>query len=181
MTTQQTASMEDYLEAIAVLRDQRGVVRVSHISEALAVSMPSVTAAVKKLAEEGLVEHEPYGHVDLTTDGDAIARDVFHRHEALRRFLQEILGVESEAATEDACRMEHVISASTRDRLCKFIEFVLGNPRGTPEWIEHFNYYFEHGEMPETCLARCYEGYETPTSAPGRQGRGETHDDSAVE
>jgi len=150
--------MEDYLEAIAVLRDERGVVRVSHISRALDVSMPSVTAAVKKLADEGLVEHEPYGHVELTADGDAIARDVFRRHEALRRFLAEVLGVERDAAEEDACRMEHVISPSTRDRLSKFIEFVLGNPRGTPEWVGHFNHYFEHGEITETCRARCYEG-----------------------
>ena len=165
MRTEQTASMEDYLEAIAVLREERRVVRVSHISEALAVSMPSVTAAIKKLTDEGLVEHEPYGDVGLTGEGDAIARDVFHRHEALRRFLEEILGVEADAAEEDACRMEHVISAPTRDRLSKFIEFVLGNPRGTPEWVEHFNHYFEHGEIPETCRVRCYDGEQRDNEA----------------
>ena len=109
--------MEDYLEAIAILRDRRRVVRISQISDELAVSRPSVTAAVKKLADEGLVEHEPYGHVDLTSAGETIARDVFRRHEACRRFLEEILGVDAEAAAEDACRMEHEISASTRDRL----------------------------------------------------------------
>ena len=158
MPVGQTASMEDYLEAIAVLRDRRRVVRISQISEELAVSRPSVTAAVKKLADEGLVEHEPYGHVDLTSAGEAIARDVFRRHEAWRRFLEEILGVDAEAAAEDACRMEHEISASTRDRLSKFVEFVLGNPRGTPDWVEHFNHYFEHDEIPEACRARRNEG-----------------------
>ena len=157
MPAAQTASMEDYLEAIAILRDRRRVVRVSDISKTLAVSMPSVTGAVKKLADEGLVEHEPYGHVELTAEGSAIAGDVVRRHETLRRFLDEILGVDGDVAAEDACKMEHEISASTRDRLSKFVEFVLGNPRGTPEWIDHFNYYFEHGEIPGTCRARCYE------------------------
>ena len=150
--------MEDYLEAIAVLRERRRVVRVSQISEELAVSMPSVTAAIKKLSDEGLVEHEPYGHVELTREGETIARDVFHRHEALRRFLGEILGVEAAEAAEDACRMEHAISASTRDRLAEFVEFVLGNPRGIPEWVEQFNDYFESGEMSGTRRARCHGG-----------------------
>jgi len=158
MRTEQTSSMEDYLEAIAVLRGKRRVVRVSHISEELDVSRPSVTAAVKKLADEGLVAHEPYGDVELTAEGEALAKDVFHRHETWRRFLEEILGVEAGTAAEDACRMEHEISASTRDRLSKFVEFVLGSPRGTPEWVRRFSQYFEHGEVPEACRDRCYAG-----------------------
>jgi DtxR family Mn-dependent transcriptional regulator len=157
--------MEDYLEAISVLRDRQPFVRISHIGQALGVSTPSVTAAVKKLSEEGLVDHEPYGHVDLTARGMQIAEDVFRRHEALRRFLEEILGVEPEAAAADACRMEHEISGQTRDRLSKFVEFVLGNPKGAPEWIDHFNEYFEHGELPETCRSRCYAHEITTTDA----------------
>lgn len=153
MTTEQTASMEDYLEAIAIVREKRPVVRVSHISRTLGVSMPSVTAAVKKLVDGGLVEHEPYGHVELTAEGDVIARDVFHRHEALRRFLTEILGVEPDVALEDACRMEHAMGPATRDRLSEFVEFVLGNPRGAPTWVERFNHYFEHDQIPEACTA----------------------------
>jgi len=157
MVTGQTASMEDYLEAIAALRDKRQVVRVSHISKALGVSMPSVTSALRKLTEEGLVDHERYGHVELTAEGEGIARDVIHRHEALRQFLTEILGVDPVTAREDACKMEHSLSPSSRDRLSKFVEFVLANPKGLPHWVKNFKHYFEHGELPEECLARCYK------------------------
>ena len=157
MVRGQSASMEDYLEAIAFLREERPVVRVSHISKALSVSMPSVTSALRKLMEEGLVDHEPYGHVELTVEGERIARDVIHRHEALRRFLTEILGVDPDIAKEDACKMEHSISPPSRDRLSMFVEFVLANPKRPPEWVKNFNYYFEHGELPEECLARCYK------------------------
>ena len=156
MVTGQTASMEDYLEAIAMLREEQRVVRVSHISRMLGVSMPSVTSALKRLTEEGLVDHEPYGHVELTKEGAKIAKDVLHSHEALRQFLTDILGVDAETARGDACGMEHAISPSTRDRMSKFVEFVLGNPKGRPDWLKNFNYYFEHDEPPQECLNRCY-------------------------
>lgn len=157
MVTEHTASMEDYLEAIAVLREERQVVRVSQISRLLDVSMPSVTSALKRLMEEGLVDHEPYGHVELTAKGERIAEDVIHRHETLRQFLTEILGVDPDTAREDACKMEHSLSPTSRDKLSKFVEFVLSHPKGPPEWVNNFNYYFEHGELPQQCITRCYK------------------------
>lgn len=153
MTTGQTSSMEDYLEAIAFLRAGKARVRVSTISRMLGVKMPSVTSALKKLAEEGLVVHERYGDVTLTREGDTIAADVIHRHEALTRFLAEILGLDSQTAAEDACKMEHAISPGTRDRLSRFVEFVLSAPK-EPEWLRNFNYYVKHGERPAVCQDR---------------------------
>ncbi len=155
MVTGQTASMEDYLEAIAVLRGEGEVVRVKQISEALGVKMPSVSAALRKLSEGGLVEHERYGYVRLTAEGDDVAQDVIRRHETLRRFLAEILSVDPQIAGEDACKMEHAISPTTLERLAKFLEFVLNCPRGEPEWLKGFNYYLEHGQRTEEYLARC--------------------------
>src|SRR4030042_5833685 len=112
-----TASMEDYLEAIAVLRGDSGAVRVSQISKALGVKMPSVCGALKRLSEDGLVNHERYGYVDLTAKGKNIAADVFRRHETVRRFLTQVLSVNSETAAQDACRMEHSVSPDTLHRL----------------------------------------------------------------
>lgn len=145
MVTEQTASIEDYLEAIAWLSEERNVVRVSHISRALGVTMPSVTSALKRLVAGGLVEHERYGHVELTPEGERVARDVIRRHEALQRFLSEVLGVNPETAGEDACKLEHYLSPSSRDRLSKFVDFVLSKPRGQPSWLKNFNNYFEQG------------------------------------
>ena len=154
MDREQTASMEDYLEAVAILRERGKAVRVKQISQALGVKMPSVTAALRKLSDEGLVEHEKYGYVELTAEGDKAAQDVFHRHEVLRHFLTDVLSIESELAQKDACRMEHSISSLSLERLAKFIEFVEACPQGEPLWLKNYGYYLEHGELPEECPGR---------------------------
>ena len=157
----QTPSMEDYLEAVVMLGEGRNVVRVTQISKHLGVKKPSVTSALRKLLEEGLVRHERYGYVELTDEGQKIAEDVFRRHEALRRFLAEILGVDSKIAAEDACKMEHAISQASFSKLAKFVEFVLTCPRGQPDWLRGFAHYSEYGERSEEYLARCQrEGKE---------------------
>ena len=155
MVREQSGSMEDYLEAIAVLREQVGVVRVTQIGKMLRVKKPSVTSALKKLSEEGLVRHERYGYVELTAEGEKIAQDVFRRHKTLQRFMADILGVDPEIAAEDACKMEHSLSPASLERLAKFVEFALTCPRGESEWLKGFSYYFEHGERDQELVARC--------------------------
>jgi len=128
METKHSSSMEDYLESILLLREGKEAVRVSQMSKALRVKMPSVTSALKKLSEQGLVKHKRYGRVQLTPDGEKIAEDIFRRHEALRRFLTKILNVDPEIAADDACKMEHSISPVTQEKLAKFVEVVLNRP-----------------------------------------------------
>lgn len=154
----QTANMEDYLEAIARLGDRDQEVRVTELSTALGVKKPSVSAALEKLAQEGLVRHERYGRVGLTAEGKQAAADVRRRHETLARFLTEVLGMEREIAERDACKMEHVVSPATFERLTKFVEFVLTCPRGKPEWLNGFGYFADHGKRCEAQLARCQRG-----------------------
>lgn len=155
MVKEQSPSMEDYLESIVILGQEEKAVRVTQISKALGVKKPSVTSALKKLSREELVEHERYGYVKLTDEGQKLGEDVFHRHETLRHFLADILGVDPEMASKDACRMEHAISPPTLERLAKFLEFVQNRPRGEPEWLKGFRYYFEHGDLPSKYTARC--------------------------
>jgi len=155
MAKEQSASMEDYLEAIALLSGGSKAVRVTEISKILGVKKPSVTSALTKLSEEGLVEHKRYGDVVLTAEGEIIAQDVFHRHETLRHFLTEILKIEPKTAAHDACKMEHTVSPVTMERLAKFVEFVVNQPLGEPEWMKNFNYYIEHGKFPKECIAKC--------------------------
>ena len=151
---EQTASMEDYLEAIANLGGGRKVVRVKQISEMLGVKMPSVTSALKKLSEQELVEHERYGHIKLTPEGDKVARDVIRRHEALTRFFAQALGINRETAEEDACKIEHVISPLSMERLAKFVEFIEACPLGSANFSSRYEYYLEHGELPQDCSNR---------------------------
>ena len=150
----QTASMEDYLEAIIMLSEGGKAVSVTQISKALGVKKPSVTAALKRLSGNSLVSHERYGNVELSAEGEKIARDVFQRHEALRHFLIEILDIDPGVAADDACKMEHSVSSVTSERLAKFVEFILTRPQGQPDWLKFLNYYFEHGKSPKECVTR---------------------------
>jgi DtxR family Mn-dependent transcriptional regulator len=151
---EQSASMEDYLEAIAKLGERRKAVRVKQLSERLGVKMPSVTSALKRLSEQELVEHERYGHIKLTAEGDKVARDVIGRHEALTRFFAQALGINRETAEDDACKIEHVISPLSMDRLAKFVEFIEACPLGGTNFPSRYEYYLEHGELPQDCSNR---------------------------
>ncbi|MFW6103109.1 MAG: metal-dependent transcriptional regulator [Chloroflexota bacterium] len=141
--------MEDYLEAIRTLSGERGSVRVTHLSEVLNVSKPSVTAAVSRLSSEGLVLHERYGAIELTLRGKAVADDVWKRHEALWAFLTEILGVSEETAETDACRLEHHLSPDTSRRLAGFVEAVLRRAEGRPDWLDRVSRELSAGDGQE--------------------------------
>jgi len=149
---EQTASMEDYLEAVAMLRGKGKVVRVSQISRKLKVTMPSVTSALKKLSEQELVEHERYGRIKLTPEGNKVARDVIRRHKALTRFFAEALDIDYETAEKDACKIEHVISPLSMERITKFVEFIEACPLGEANFPKRYKYYLEYGQPPQECL-----------------------------
>ena len=138
--------MEDYLEAIAQLAKKRDGVRVTQLSKKLGVSKPSVSAALNKLSDAGLVRHERYGTIDLTNKGRKLANDVIRRHQIMFRLLTDILGVDRETAEKDACKMEHVLSSVSLERLTQFVEFLTSCPRSEPAWHKGFSYYVEHGK-----------------------------------
>ena len=110
------ASAEDYLESILVLQERRGQVRSIDIVNELGYSKPSVSIAMKKLRENGLISMDADGHITLLPEGEAIARRVYERHELLTRFFIK-LGVPQEIAAADACKVEHVLSQETFDRI----------------------------------------------------------------
>lgn len=119
-----TPNMEDYLEAIFYLRNLDQVVRVRAIAEQMKVKMPSVSDALKILQSKKLVRHEPYGHVELTAKGEDMARALLMRHQQLTHFFHDVLGVDSQTAEEDACRIEHVVSPKSMQRLLALIDTI---------------------------------------------------------
>ena len=155
MEKERSASMEDYLESIVFLGGESKAAKVTEISKILGVKKPSVTSALTKLAQEGLIEHERYGQAKLTGKGESIAQDVFHRHEALRHFLTEILAIDPETAVDDACKMEHTISPATQEKLAKFVQFVNQPPEGPPKWLKIFHSYLKRSHLPKEYVTRC--------------------------
>ncbi|MEG2857440.1 MAG: metal-dependent transcriptional regulator [Clostridia bacterium] len=119
---QLSASSQDYIEAILELTRESTRIRSVDIAEQLSVSRASVSRALGVLKSAGLIEQERYGDIALTELGELEARAVRERHTALRTFLVDMLGVPSDIAERDACRMEHCVSAETLQRLKNYIE-----------------------------------------------------------
>ena len=117
-----TRGDEDYLEAVYLLTRRGKVTRVRDLAKFLNVKMPSVVAALRTLKRKGLVQQERYSYVVLTTAGERVARAVYHRHQAVYRFLREVLGLDERTAQLDACRIEHDITPQTLKRLQKFVD-----------------------------------------------------------
>ncbi|MCI6004995.1 MAG: metal-dependent transcriptional regulator [Blautia sp.] len=114
-------SAEDYLEAILVLSRQGGGVRSVDIASMLAVSKPSVSHAMKLLREDGYIAMDRYGTVTLLDKGMEIAEQVYERHNVLTKML-EGLGVSSEVARADACKIEHDLSAESFQKIKEHLE-----------------------------------------------------------
>ena len=121
-----SSNMEDYLEAIAALKKEKGIARVKDISALLNVKKPSVAAALNNLSKGKLVIHERYGTVELTEEGMEIACNVQERHDVIYAFLTNILKVDAKTAEHEACGMEHSMSLSTLAKLNKFLKKNLG-------------------------------------------------------
>ena len=117
-----TASLEDYLEAVLMIAETGKTVRITDLAENLGVSKPSVNRAINTLAKLNYLTHETYGEVVLTPEGETYAANVLRRHRMLKKFLTQTLGVDEDTAEDDACKMEHVMSAKTIDKLYKYLE-----------------------------------------------------------
>jgi DtxR family Mn-dependent transcriptional regulator len=92
-----------------------------------------VTTALRSLAKRELVTHEKYGHVELTEAGRKQAEKIANRHQIIIRFLRDILKMDPETSSKDACLIEHAVSPETVRRLAVFTEFVESCRSGTPD------------------------------------------------
>lgn len=115
-------SGEDYLETILILHRRTGYVRSIDIAAELGYSKPSVSRAMSILREGGMINFAQDGQITLTEAGKEVAEEVYNRHLLLTSFLHEILGVSMENAQLDACKIEHVVSAETVEKLRKFAD-----------------------------------------------------------
>ncbi len=120
-----SSSLEDYLEAIYILKKGKGFTRVSKIANFLNVKMPSVNSALKILAKKGFIIHENYGYIILTEKGKREAKKIYSRHLILKRFFKDVLGVNEKKAEIDACKIEHHISKESLKKLLNYIEKII--------------------------------------------------------
>ena len=109
-------SAEDYLETILALKKRLGQVRSIDIVNELGYSKPSISVAMKKLRENDFIRMDSDGFITLTESGMEIAARMYERHRLLSDWLV-YLGVSRETAVEDACRIEHVISQESFEKI----------------------------------------------------------------
>lgn len=109
-------SAEDYLESILVLNALNNKVRSIDIVNRMKVTKPSVSVAMKKLRENGLINMDKDSYITLTEEGKKIAEKIYERHQFITQWLKD-LGVPDEIAKDDACKIEHVLSEETFNAL----------------------------------------------------------------
>jgi Mn-dependent DtxR family transcriptional regulator len=122
-----TPRMEDYLEVIYELIEQKGYATTGDISTYLNVSSPSVTKMMQRLRDTDYLVYERYKGISLTDKGMDVAQGIRHRHGILAEFLI-MLGVDEESAHRDAEGIEHYLEPKTLERLERFVKIIRNSP-----------------------------------------------------
>jgi len=169
-----SASLEDYLKAIFRIVAVKQAARAKDVSARLNVGNSSVTGALRTLADRGLINYAPYDLITLTPLGQATARDIVRRQEALREFFTKVLAVDEETAEIGACKMEHEIPPAIVERFIQFVDFVEVCPRAGAKWIHGFG--DSCREVSQEACAECVKSCLTEVeSKRGREpGKGRT-------
>jgi DtxR family Mn-dependent transcriptional regulator len=144
-----SASLEDYLEAIFNLASESNIARSKDIAKLLGVSRASVTGALRVLKKKGLANYKPYDYVTLTESGRTAAAEIATKHDILKSFFINVLGVESDVAQQAACKAEHALGPGIIAKLLCFIEFVTHSGENGCDLTEEFRRFFENRSRKE--------------------------------
>ncbi|MEZ0479928.1 transcriptional regulator MntR [Planococcus sp. SSTMD024] len=129
-----TPSMEDHIEIIYSLIEQKGYARVSDIAEALSVLPSSVTKMVQKLDKDGYLIYERYRGLMLTPKGQKLGKRLLQRHDLLEQFLR-LIGVDEDKIYEDVEGIEHHLSWNSIDRIADLVQ-LLEEDKGVAEKLK---------------------------------------------
>ena len=119
-------SLEEYLKTIYILKQHNGQPRVTDIAEKMNCSKPSVNKSLKILNEEGLINYESYGQIELTDEGIKLSKKILEAYDIVNVFLTEILEVEKEQADQEAQKIKMAMSDETLNKLAKYLHKELG-------------------------------------------------------
>ena len=119
-------SLEEYLKTMYVLKKQNGKIRVTDIAEKMNCTKPSVNKAINNLKDNGLVNYESYGTIELTNEGEDLAKKILEAYDIVYVFLKDVINVEQEQAQEEAEKIKSVITDDTINQLAKYVHKVLG-------------------------------------------------------
>ncbi|MBQ9280091.1 MAG: MarR family transcriptional regulator [Clostridia bacterium] len=118
-------SNEEYLKTMYILQKQLGNIRVTDIANKMNCSKPSVNKALNNLKDSGLILYETYGPIELTKEGEELAKKILEAYDIVYVFLKDVLNMEESIAKEDAERMKSSITDDTINSLAKYVHKVL--------------------------------------------------------
>jgi len=147
---QVTHSMAHYLMAIQELLKEHGYARVTDVARALEITPGSASVSIKALKAKGFVTEDRNRFLGLTELGGKVAHDVHMANRSFIHFFSEILGVSTEQAEIDSCKIEHLVSSQTREKLILFLKYLATNPEAK-KVITSFPGFEYECPGPETC------------------------------
>ena len=119
-------ALEEYLKTMYVLKKQNGNIRVTDIANKMECTKPSVNKALNNLKEEKLVNYETYGIIELTEQGENLAKKILEAYDIVYVFLKEVLNLEENQANSEAEKIKSVIADETINKLAKHVHQELG-------------------------------------------------------
>ena len=119
-------ALEEYIKTMYVLKKQNGNIRVTDIANKMNCTKPSVNKAINNLKEEKLVKYEIYGTIELTQEGENLAKKILETYDIVYIFLKEVLNIEKQEAEREAEKIKQVITDETTNKLAKYVHKVLG-------------------------------------------------------
>jgi len=119
-------SLEEYLKTMYILKKQNGNIRVTDVAQKMNCSKPSVNKALNNLKEAELVNYETYGTIELTKQGEDLAKKVIEAYDIVYLFLKDVLNVDEAHAEKEAEKIKTSITDDTLNKLAKYVHKVLG-------------------------------------------------------
>lgn len=159
-----TSTLEDYLEAIFNIIATSKVARSMEIADKLNVKRPTVTVALRSLADKGLINYEPRSFITLTEEGKRIAHCIDKRHHILRDAFVEVFGLQETEAEDAACKMEHGMST----RLCQKITSLLQTIREDKALAQKLKTKMAQSEDGTLCEKNCFYSQNGSGSKDGK-------------
>jgi DtxR family Mn-dependent transcriptional regulator len=120
-----TKSLEEYLKTMYILQKQNGKIRVTDIAEKMNCTKPSVNKAIYNLKDNGLLNYESYGTIELTNEGENLAKKIIEAYDIVYLFLKDVLNLEAEEAQKEAEKIKLAITDDTINKLAKYVHKVL--------------------------------------------------------
>lgn len=131
-----TSRLEDYLEALFQLETSGQKLTVTALAENLKLTKGTITTVIKKMTEQGLVQHEAYGLIRLTDEGRKIGWHIFMKHERLTSFFHDFLGEKPEKSEEIACLIEHHLDGQAANCFFNLIDYLSDARESKESWMK---------------------------------------------